>query len=67
MEAKTGLRHLQNADRRAGTEREKVKIDAKDLSFWQLLESSLSDILTPDEIATFITKMKKVMCTLCSF
>lgn len=48
-------------EKKSPVEREKVKtVDAKEQSFWILLESALDDILTPAETSAFISKMKKV-------
>ncbi len=42
---------------------EKIRLEAKDQSFWPLMEGALSDILTPAETAAVIAKMKKVGVT----
>lgn len=60
VESKSGSKLLVH-EKKSPLEREKVKtVDAKDLSFWILLESSLNDILTPAETSAFISKMKNV-------
>jgi hypothetical protein len=42
---------------------EKVKsTDAKDQSFWVLLEGVLNDVLTPAESTAVLAKLKKVCC-----
>lgn len=60
MESKSGAKLLLH-EKKSPIEREKVKaVDAKEQSFWILLESALDDILTPAETSNFISKMKKV-------
>jgi hypothetical protein len=58
MESKSaGSKHVP-AERKTGGE--KMKLDAKDQSFWVLMEGVLADALTPAEASAVITKMKKV-------
>lgn len=61
VEAKaTGAKHAP-AERKATGEKDKIKVDSKDLTFWVLMESVLLDVMSAAEAAVVIGKMKKVM------
>lgn len=59
MESKAiGNKHT-TAEKKTVTERVKSS-EAKDQSFWVLLEGVLNDVLTPAESAAVLAKLKKV-------
>eukprot|EP00428_Durinskia_dybowskii_P077826 CAMPEP_0170358958 /NCGR_PEP_ID=MMETSP0117_2-20130122/2497_1 /TAXON_ID=400756 /ORGANISM="Durinskia baltica, Strain CSIRO CS-38" /LENGTH=111 /DNA_ID=CAMNT_0010613185 /DNA_START=30 /DNA_END=365 /DNA_ORIENTATION=- len=61
VEAKsTGSKHV-HADRKPAGEKDKVKIDTKEQSFWVLMESALLEVMSASEAGVVIGKMRKSM------